>query len=396
MITARTPMARLQSDIMLGIWRDNITIKVGICQLKRLMIRNILITCTGLLVAGGLTGQVPKYSNEFLSIGVGARAFGMSHAVMASTMDVTAGFWNPAGLTGLERDAEIGLMHAEYFAGIAKYDYGGFAIRIDELSTGAFSLIRFGIDDIPNTLELIDNDGNLRYDRISTFSAADYGFLFSYARDSKIAGFSYGGNVKLIYRRTGDFADAWGFGFDIAARYTRNRWAFGAGIRDVTSTFNAWNFNTSGLEEVFANTGNEIPVNSLELTMPRIILGGARSFRLHGKFSLLAELDADITLDGKRNVLVRTPFLSLDPHAGIEIDFSRLVFLRMGMGNMQIIPDFDTDKSFDFQPSLGIGIHWRNFTLDYALTDIADQSVALYSNIFSLRYSFRLPGRSTQ
>jgi len=357
------------------------------------MIRKILFLSAGLLLPALLLAEVPKFSNEFLSIGVGARSFGMSHAVSATTVDVTAGYWNPAGLTGLERDADFGLMHAEYFAGIAKYDYGGFAIRIDDKSVGAFSLIRFGVDDIPNTLELIDNDGNVRYDRISTFSAADYGFLFSYARTSKISGLSYGGNLKLIYRKTGDFANAWGFGFDISGRYILNRWAFGASIRDVTSTFNVWNFNTADLEEVFVNTGNELPENSLELTMPRIIMGAARTFRLHDKFGLLAELDADITLDGKRNVLVRTSVFSIDPHVGLELDYDQLVFLRLGIGNMHMIPDFEQKNSFDFQPSLGLGIHWKNFTIDYALTDIADQSIALYSNIFSLKYSFNLPGQ---
>jgi hypothetical protein len=358
------------------------------------MIRKYLILLVAFFFPAVLLAQLPKYSNEFLNIGVGARAFGMSHSVLATTTDVTAGYWNPSGLTGLETDADIGLMHAEYFAGIAKYDYAGFAIRIDEQSVGAFSLIRFGIDDIPNTLELIDKDGNLRYDRISTFSAADYGFLFSYARTSKIVGLSYGGNVKLIHRKIGDFATAWGFGFDIAGRYVLNRWSFAANIRDVTSTFNAWNFNTSELEEVFARTGNEIPQNSLEIAMPRILMGAARSFRLHEDFSLLAELNADLTLDGKRNVLVKTSVFSIDPHVGLEVDYRRLVFLRMGMGNMNMMPDFDQKQSFDFQPSLGIGIHWRSFTVDYALTDIADQSIALYSNIFSLRYSFNLHGSS--
>jgi hypothetical protein len=356
------------------------------------MVRNILILLGGLLLPVRLVAEVPKYSNEFLSIGVGARAFGMAQSVSATTSDVTAGYWNPAGLTGLERDAEGGLMHAEYFAGIAKYDYGGFAIRIDDRSAGAFSIIRFGVDDIPNTLELVDNDGNIRYDRISKFSAADYGFLFSYARDSKISNLSYGGNVKLIYRKTGDFARAWGFGFDVAGRYRVDRWTFGAILRDATSTFNAWSFNTESLEEVFASTGNEIPQNSLELTIPRLILGGSRSFRLHEKFTLSAELDADITFDGKRNVMVRSSFLSIDPHMGLEVDYNRLVFLRLGMGNMQVVPDFEKKNSFDFQPGMGIGIHWRNFVVDYALTDIADQSIAPYSNVFSFKYSFNLPG----
>ena len=353
------------------------------------MTRQILISITGLFMVSGLLAEVPKYSNEFLSIGVGARAFGMSHSVVASTWDVTAGYWNPAGLIGIERDMDIGLMHAEYFAGIAKYDYAGFAIRIDDRSVGALSIIRFGVDDIPNTLELMDASGNIRYDRITTFSAADYGFLFSYARSSKVDGLSFGGNAKLIYRRTGDFANAWGFGFDLGMQYRLRQWHFGANARDVTSTFNAWSFNTEDLEEVFLATGNEIPSNSLELTMPRFILGAARSFRLHEKFSLLAELNADVTFDGKRHVLASTSFLSIDPHLGMELDYNKLVFLRMGIGNMQLIPDFENQNSFDFQPSLGLGIHWRNFTIDYALTDISDQSIALYSNIFSLKFNFQ-------
>ena len=63
------------------------------------------------------------YSNEFLAIGVGARAHGMSGAITASTSDVYSTYWNPAGLTGIESPVQLGLMHAEWFAGVAKYDF---------------------------------------------------------------------------------------------------------------------------------------------------------------------------------------------------------------------------------------------------------------------------------
>jgi hypothetical protein len=284
-------------------------------------------------------------------------------------------------------------MHAEYFAGIAKYDYAGMAMRFDDKSVGGLTMIRFGVDDIPNTLELIDQDGNIRYDRIKTFSAADYGFLFSYARRSSVEGLSYGGNVKVIYRKTGEFARAWGFGFDLGGRYSKGRWQVGAMARDVTSTFNAWSFNTSDLEEVFLTTGNELPENSLELTLPGLVLGGARSFRIREKINLLAEMDMNITFDGKRHTLLSTGLFSVDPYLGVEADYNRLVFLRLGVSNFQRIQDFDGKKPLDFQPSLGLGIHWRNFRVDYALTDIADQSLALYSNIFSFQYSFQLSSR---
>lgn len=54
-----------------------------------------------LILAGTLSfAQVTrKYSNEFLSIGVDARAFAMGNSVVANTGDVNSTYWNPAGLT---------------------------------------------------------------------------------------------------------------------------------------------------------------------------------------------------------------------------------------------------------------------------------------------------------
>jgi hypothetical protein len=40
------------------------------------------------------------------------------------------------------------------------------------------------------------------------------------------------------------------------------------------------------------------------------------------------------------------------------------------------------------QPNIGVGVTYKIFTLDYALTDIGDRSTALYSNIFSLKIDF--------
>ena len=100
--------------------------------------------------------DAPKYSNEFLAIGVGARALGMGSAYTSAVNDVTAGYWNPAGLLGVTGDLQVGVMHSEYFAGIAKYDYVGIAKPIDSMSTIGFTFVRFGIDNIPNTIDLID------------------------------------------------------------------------------------------------------------------------------------------------------------------------------------------------------------------------------------------------
>lgn len=312
----------------------------------------------------------------------------MSGATIASVDDVTAGYWNPAGLNGIRNNLQVGLMHAEYFASIAKYDYASVASRIDSSSVFGVSMIRFAVDDIPNTTQLIDAGGNIDYDRITTFSAQDYGFLLSYARTLKIPGLRVGANAKIIRRSIGDFAGAWGFGIDAGAQYNWRGWKLGAVVRDVTSTFNAWSFNLNQeMKDVFLATGNEIPDNSLELTLPRLALGIARSYPIGKKqqFAVGGELALVNTFDSQRNVLVRTNVWSMDPVLGIEGSFRNLIFLRAGIGNIQQAKDIVGETVTTFQPNLGIGIRLKRFTIDYALSDVGDQSVALYSNVFSLR-----------
>ncbi|MCK4661858.1 MAG: PorV/PorQ family protein [Bacteroidales bacterium] len=351
------------------------------------MKKKIFIILIYILLSIHSYSQAPKYSNEFLAIGVGARSLAMANSTVACVNDITSTYWNPSGLLLISDDWQIGAMHSEYFAGIAKYDYFSGAYRINEERSFGFSVIRFGVDDIPNTLELIDNDGNIRYDRIKSFSVADYALLFSYASKSKIEGLRYGGNVKIIRRIAGEFASAWGFGFDVSAQYDMGKWNFGAIGRDITSTFNAWSFNTSELEDVFILTGNEIPSNSLEITLPKLILGAARNFDISDKFKAIAEIDIDITSDRKRNVLIKSNPFSIDPHIGGEIGYKNTVFFRAGIGNIQKEPDFDEKNSLSFQPNIGIGIKIDYLIIDYALTDVGDVSIALYSHIFSLKYS---------
>ncbi len=353
------------------------------------MIRVISIFFFVLLFLQDASGQLVesrKYSNEFLAIGVDARALGMSNSIVAGVNDVTAGYWNPAGLVHLNSDYQVALMHAEYFAGIAKFDYGSFATRIDDRSVLGLSIVRFGVDKIPNTIRLIDSDGNINYNNIVEFSAADYAFLISYARRANKTGLSYGGNAKIIYRKVGDFATAYGFGIDAGAQYMTNNWKFGLMARDLTSTFNAWNFTLDQTtKDVFAQTGNEIPTSVIELTLPKVLMGAGYLFPIGEKFSIFSELNLDLTFDGQRNVPVSSQYFNVDPHLGIEGGFNKMIFLRLGIGNFQREQDIDGINTLTYQPNFGVGVKISRFTIDYALTDIGDRSIAIYSNVFSLK-----------
>jgi hypothetical protein len=334
-----------------------------------------------------LPAQAPKYSNEFLTLGVDARSFGMSNSVVASVQGAPAAYWNPAGMGKKPTRLQLGLMHAEYFAGIAKYDYGSVVAQMDNTSTAGLTFVRFAVDDIPDTSELIDANGNINYDRIRSFSAIDFALLLSYSRELGIEGLSLGGSTKVIRRKVGDFAGSWGFGFDIGLQYSRDKWKFGLVGRDITSTFNAWSFNlTDKMIEVFTQTGNEIPENSLEVTMPRLLAGAGRSFPLSEKITLYAEVNLDITTDGRRNTLIRSNPFSIDPHAGFELSVGDFIFIRGGVGNIQKEYAIDGKRVTTLQPNMGAGLVFRNkVMIDYALTNLGNASSALYSNIFSLR-----------
>ncbi|MFM7105131.1 MAG: PorV/PorQ family protein [Flavobacteriales bacterium] len=340
----------------------------------------------------------PKYSNEFLQIGVGARSLGMSLAQVASVNDVTAGYWNPAGLTGMKGRMQVAAMHSEYFAGIAKYDYAALSKRIDTASAIGLSVMRFGVDDIPNTTELIDAEGNIDYSRITTFSAADYAFVLSYGKKSsflqqrfpKLGGdhFSWGASAKIIYRHLGDFARAWGFGIDAGVQWWSGKWRIGLMARDITSTFNAWSYNIDDkTQEVFLATGNEIPENTLEITLPRFIPGIGRMWKIK-EIDLLTEVNFMMTTDGQRNSIISGKVFNIDPSFGFEASYKNTVFLRGGVGNFQRIKTFEGD-AISLQPNIGLGLRIRSFYLDYALSDIGNVSDVLYSNVFSLKLVLR-------
>ncbi|MBT8310078.1 MAG: PorV/PorQ family protein [Flavobacteriaceae bacterium] len=332
-----------------------------------------------------------KYSNEFMNIGVDAKAFGMANAVVANTEDVNSGYWNPAGLLNLE-DKQIALLHSSYFANIANYDYIGFAMPIDDRSAVGLSLIRFGVDDILDTTQLIDEQGNINYDRISLFSTADYGLTFSYARDLPVQGLNLGVNAKVIRRIIGDFASSIGFGLDFAMQFEgKNDWKFGIMARDITTTFNAWSFDDEKLatiQDAIDGQNQEVP-ESTEITIPKLQIGASKKWVFNYDYSLLAEVDLNIRFE-ENNDLISSSLASINPAMGFEFGYIDLVYLRGGLGNFQNELQIDNSEQLSFQPSFGVGFNYKGIAIDYAFTDIGDQSTALYSNVFSVKIDFSI------
>ncbi|MGE5365388.1 MAG: PorV/PorQ family protein [Bacteroidota bacterium] len=289
---------------------------------------------------------IGKYAGEFMSIGVGGRANGMGGAFTAIANDVTAGYWNPAGLAHMDYP-QISLMHEEHFGNLVNYNYAAVGIPYGSDATVALSVIRLGIDGIPDTREaLIDRiSGNVIYDinnrnasidpsKVKEFNNADWAFYLSYAKRHSDK-FLYGANVKIIRRDIAEYG-ATGIGFDIGALYTPvdNLW-LGANVQDITTTIVAW------------STGRN------ELITPTLKLGAAYGLNFfYGRITPAA--DFDVRFENRKFASqFNVGPVSIDPHAGLEYSYKNLFAVRFGYNDVK-----------DF--TIGAGIKLPKMNIDYS------------------------------
>lgn len=160
-------------------------------------------------------------------------------------------------------------------------------------------------------------------------------------------------------------------------------------LRDITTTFNSWTFNTTEFEKIknaIPGQNQELPENT-EITIPKAQLGISRKFEVSRDFNLLSEMDLNIRFV-KTNDIIASNVMSIDPAIGFQFDYLNMVFLRLGVGNFQNELQFDNSKELVFQPNFGVGFNYKGIQIDYALTNIASIGNALYSNVFSIKLNF--------
>lgn len=91
-----------------------------------------------------------RTSFQFLKIGVGARQVGLGEAGIALVRDVNALFWNPAGITGIDR-AEASFSYNNWFADL-NYVAGAVGGRVPGVGTVALSIASLDYGEIPEAL----------------------------------------------------------------------------------------------------------------------------------------------------------------------------------------------------------------------------------------------------
>jgi len=338
-----------------------------------------------LVLSFSFSAYAQKYSNEFFSIGNYARGIALGNALTAEANDINSPLYNPAALSHINCDLQMAFGHNSWMGGVANYDFLGVAYPIkNSKRVIGINVLRFGIDNIPNTINLYDADGIVNYNRIKSFSAIDYAFIGTYSQKTK-DNFSYGINLKILKRNAGSFAKSWGFGFDIGGIYElNNSTKLAVNIKDVTSTFNAWTYNLSESDkEVFALTGNEIPKDAIELTYPKLNAGISKKIG-NDKWGVKLMSDAEFSIDGERNTIVKMHPISIDLKLGSEMYYKNLLYLRLGANNIQYATNDDNKRRLSLQPNVGVGFRLKAFKLDYAMANITNTYELGLSHVVSL------------
>jgi hypothetical protein len=279
-----------------------------------------------LLITWGHPNDVmaTKFAGEFLSIGVGPRALSMGGAFVAVSDDATAGYWNPAGLSGLSHQM-VTVMHSEQLTGLA-YDYFAYTKPLGDgtrRSAIGLSIIRLGVDDIPITrlpdptqpIDAILSSGQRNRPFVDRFvSDAEYAILLSVARRTS-SWFSIGGNLKLI-RKSVDVASAFGAGIDIGILIRpRPSLAIGVQVMNLTSTILTWNTGRKEYITPIVKTGI-----GYERSVPRI------------RGSILIAADVDILFEGRQQTAAFSlGDASTSGHIGLEYSLQHTITLRSGL-----------------------------------------------------------------
>jgi cell division protein FtsN len=154
-------------------------------------------------------------SADFLNIGVSAQQASLGGAAAALSNDIASTYFNPAGLSAIERSG-VNFMHNMWYQDIS-YEFMGAAFPLNSGSTVGFSFsyLHMGKIDVYNIYD--QQDGT-----ISPYSMAG---MLSYSR-AIMPNFYIGLSGKYILEKLAE-VEATGFGLDAGAQYALNTFTFG-------------------------------------------------------------------------------------------------------------------------------------------------------------------------
>ncbi len=175
-------------------------------HLKKIVIFAGLLSTLLLGVSGSAIAD-DNHAFPIFRTGVSARALAMGNAYTAVADDASAGYWNPAGLTGVEKFS-LTTMLSDNMRYDRQYMYAALAYNFGTAGWGAFSWVNAGVDEIPGA--------TVGGPTGQTFSADEHGFFFSYG--NKLNNLHVGATLKVAYQKIDTYSNS-GVGFDAGLKY---------------------------------------------------------------------------------------------------------------------------------------------------------------------------------
>ena len=252
----------------------------------------------------------------FLNSGVGARAAGMGGAQVAVVEDVTATYWNPAGLTRMGIYAtQVGSMYS-FMTLDRSLNYLAIAQHTQNQGDFGLALVHYGVDDI-EVYDVVGNaQGSIKDQEMAV--SLSWANLINYQ-------FRYGITARALYHGLAD-STAYGYGMDIGFVYNPSLASEFTLAANMQNPIGAISWDTGRQDEV----------------VPNLKLGMADKY-FNQRFVIAADLDIPF---GSGAVMI--------PHVGGELWLFPQLGARAGVN----LDDFTA------------GATWRYefYQFDYAFT----------------------------
>jgi len=320
-------------------------------------------------VTGGEFTKVGISGGQFLKIGVGARGNGMAGAFAGVANDVSALFWNPAGIADVKSYA-ADISTTFWFAGM-QHQFVGAVLPISERFRIGASFISFGSGDILRTS--MDDPAGVAG---GVYSVNDIALGLTLA-GSLTDQFAFGITARYVQHAFSNVS-AGGFVFDVGTRYNTgfNGVTLGFGINNMGP---AQQYSGADLTRQFrpiSNITNSLPrdfqLNTSPFNIPLSFRAGIGVDMFQGWIAEQPEVDADGVVAHKWIVGLDFETYSDVPEQyaiGTEYVWNELVALRAGyrFGHDQIglaagaglryeSSDFRGQIDFSITPTAELGL----------------------------------------
>jgi len=176
----------------------------------KLLLLTLFLILLQTFVSAQTVSRVGTTAAPFLKIGVGGRVIGMGEAGVTVADDISAMYWNPAGLSGV-RSLQLFFNHFDWIADIS-FNYAGLAVHVPGAGSFGIQMTYWNAGEIERTT-LFEQNGT--GEKVSMGSVC---FGGSFARELTDR-FSFGFNAKYI-RETLWHCHSSGFALDAGVLFT--------------------------------------------------------------------------------------------------------------------------------------------------------------------------------